>query len=68
MTKNVRDEFKIALALGIDTTGGIETLEATKLTEDIKAVSSEELEAFRSAIKECDENSKFVAIDTFCQP
>lgn len=59
--KNVRDYYEIALEVGIDTTGGISSHEEDM--KDIKVVSSDELESFRSILKECDNNSKKIYFD-----
>ena len=61
--RKCRDYFEIALEVGIDTTGGILDLRAMEGMEGIKTVSSDELEAFRSALKECDKNSTFVILE-----
>ena len=60
--KNVRDSIELALAIGIDT--GKEILCDSDRTKGIKPISSDEVEAFCSELKQCDENSKFVIFDT----
>ena len=59
---NIQDSIKMALEVGIDTTGPI-SRGATGM-EGIKTVSSDEIESFRSAIEQCNENSKSVVFDT----
>lgn len=61
--RNVRDSIKIALEFGIDTAGP--TSQGATGMEGIKTVSSDELEAFHSVLKECNSNSKSVIIDAF---
>lgn len=59
--KNAKDSIKLAVEIGIDTTGG--TSRDAKTLEGIKKVSSDGLGAFRSAFQECDKSSKFIIID-----
>ena len=59
---NVQDFIETALEIGIDTTG--QTKRGTERMDGFKTVSSDEVEAVRAALKQCDENAKSVILDT----
>lgn len=58
---NVQDSIKMALEVGIDTTGP--TSRGATGMEGIKTVSSDEIESFRAAFKQYNENSKTIIFD-----
>ena len=60
--KNVRDSIELALAIGIEP--GKEILTDAERIKGIKPMSSDKIETFCSELKQCDENSKHIIIDT----